>query len=155
MRDVWDRGNRLDFVANPNYWGTPPLSPNLEFTWGKTSADRLVALNAGAADGIDNPGKDDLAAIQADPNLKFYPRTGLNTSFIGFNVDNPPFTNQKVRQAIAMGIDRKRIVDNFYPPGSSVADLLHALRHPARLRRRCLLRLRPGGRQEAAGRRAG
>ena len=27
-----------------------------------------------------------------------------------------------MRQAIAMGIDRERIVDNFYPPGSSVAE---------------------------------
>ena len=32
-----------------------------------------------------------------------------------------PFDNEKVRQAIAMGIDRQRIVDNFYPPGSEVA----------------------------------
>ena len=34
----------------------------------------------------------------------------------------PPFDNEKVRQAIAMGIDRQRIVDNFYPAGSSVAE---------------------------------
>ena len=33
-----------------------------------------------------------------------------------------PLANEKVRQAIAMGIDRTRIVDQFYPPGSSVAD---------------------------------
>ncbi len=33
----------------------------------------------------------------------------------------PPFDNEKVRQAIAMGIDRQRIVDTFYPPGSEVA----------------------------------
>jgi ABC-type transport system substrate-binding protein len=32
-----------------------------------------------------------------------------------------PFGNEKVRQAIAMGIDRKRIVDNFFPLGSEVA----------------------------------
>ncbi|MDD5469078.1 MAG: ABC transporter substrate-binding protein, partial [Anaerolineales bacterium] len=30
--------------------------------------------------------------------------------------------NEKVRQAIAMGIDRQRIVEQFYPVGSSVAD---------------------------------
>jgi len=33
-----------------------------------------------------------------------------------------PFDNEKVRQAIAMGIDKQRIVDNFYPAGSSVAE---------------------------------
>ena len=33
-----------------------------------------------------------------------------------------PFDNEKVRQAIAMAIDKQRIVDNFYPAGSSVAE---------------------------------
>jgi len=33
----------------------------------------------------------------------------------------PPFDQEKVRQAIAMGIDRQRIVDNFFAAGSSVA----------------------------------
>ena len=33
-----------------------------------------------------------------------------------------PWTDEKVRQAIAMGIDRERIVKNFYPEGSTVAD---------------------------------
>jgi ABC-type transport system substrate-binding protein len=38
------------------------------------------------------------------------------------NNSTKPLDNEKVRQAIALGIDRKRIVDNFYPTGSSVAD---------------------------------
>ena len=33
----------------------------------------------------------------------------------------PPFDQLEVRQAIAMGINRQQIVDNFYPPGSEVA----------------------------------
>ncbi len=42
--------------------------------------------------------------------------------YVGMNNTYKPFDNEKVRQAIAMGIDRKRIVDNFYPIGSTVAD---------------------------------
>ena len=48
--------------------------------------------------------------------------TGLNIFYLGFNNTFKPWDNEKVRQAIAMGIDRKRIVDNFYPAGSEVAD---------------------------------
>ncbi len=41
-----------------------------------------------------------------------------------------------------MGIDRQRIVDTFYPEGSEVASALHAVRHPQRLRRRRVVRVR-------------
>jgi len=48
-------------------------------------------------------------------------RAGLNTFYAGFNSRYAPFDNPGVRQAIAMGIDRTRIVQAFYPPGSEVA----------------------------------
>ena len=55
--------------------------------------------------------------------------------YFGFNNTYAPFDNEKVRQAIALGIDRQRIVDNFYPPGLRGRHPLHAVRHPERLRR--------------------
>ncbi len=67
------------------------------------------------------PGADDVATIQNDSALKFYDREGTNVLYLGFNNTVKPWTNNKIRQAIAMGIDRQRIVDNFYPPGSEVA----------------------------------
>lgn len=117
----WDRGNRMDFEANADYWGTKALSPAVELQWSDQAAARYVALQSGSVDGIDNPGKDDLAAIEGDSTKAFYPRQGLNTFYLGMNNTVKPFDNLKVRQAIAMGIDRSRIVDNFYPPGSEVA----------------------------------
>jgi ABC-type transport system substrate-binding protein len=119
--DSWDRGNRMTFVANEAYWAGPPKTANLEFRWSDQSAQRLVELQSGTVDGIDNPGKDDLPAIEADANLAFYPREGLNVFYLGMNNTFEPFDDVNVRKAIAMGIDRQRIVDNFYPPGSSVA----------------------------------
>lgn len=120
--DSWDRGNRMTFVANDAYWGEKALTPNLEFRWSDQSAQRLVELQSGTVDGVDNPGKDDMAAIDGDANLALYPREGLNTFYLGMNQTVAPFDNVKVRQAIAMGIDRAQIVDNYYPPGSTVAD---------------------------------
>ncbi len=111
----WDVGSRIDLAANDAYWGDKALTPNLEFQWNPDSAARLLALQSGSVDGIDNPGKDDMAAITADSSLTLYPREGLNTMYIGMNNTYKPFDNEKVRQAIAQGIDRQRIVDNFYP----------------------------------------
>src|SRR5262249_42302686 len=51
-----------------------------------------------------------------------YPVPSANVFYLGINNRVKPFNNIKVRQAIAHGIDKKRIIDNFYPPGSTVAD---------------------------------
>ncbi|HET6379681.1 MAG TPA: ABC transporter substrate-binding protein [candidate division Zixibacteria bacterium] len=128
--EAWNRGSDIVLSAFENYWGDPALSPTVIFRWSTEPAQRLVELQAGTADGIDNPGADDFETIANDPNLALYEREGLNTLYFGFN-NNPqvegfdnsqnPFANQLVRQALAIGIDRQRIVDNFFPPGSVVA----------------------------------
>ena len=102
--------------------GAPrPLTPNVEFRWSDQAAQRWLELQSGTVDGIDNPGTDDIADHQGRLDLTFYPREGLNTFYLGLNNTIKPWSNEKVRQAIAMGIDRQRIVDNFYPEGSEVA----------------------------------
>jgi ABC-type transport system substrate-binding protein len=121
MVKAWNHGDSVVFEANPTYWGTPALTKNLIFRWSEQSAQRLLELQAGTVNGIDNPGPDDIAAIQADTTLKLYPRQGFNIFYIGFNNTIPPFDNLLVRQAISYAIDRQRIVDQYYPAGSSVA----------------------------------
>jgi peptide/nickel transport system substrate-binding protein len=131
MLDTWERGNQLVFKANPNYWGDKAKTETLVFKWSTESAQRLVELQSGNVDAIDNVGPDDFATVKGDASLQLLNRPALNVMYIGFN-NNPkvdgfdnttnPLANEKVRQAIAMGIDRQRIVDNFYPVGSEVAD---------------------------------
>ncbi len=128
--ESWERGNQVVFTRFDEYWGDPAMSQTLVFRWGTESAQRVLELQSGTVDAIDNPGPDDFAVIEGDANLQLLPRPALNTMYIGFN-NNPqvdgfdnstnPIANELVRQAIAMGIDRNRIVDNFYPTGSEVA----------------------------------
>jgi peptide/nickel transport system substrate-binding protein len=122
MVDNWDHGNRLVLKANPNYWGTAPLVPGVEFRWSDQSVTRTQELTAGTVDGIDNPGSEDIKGIQGNSDLKFYQREGLSTLYLGWNVSKKPWDNVKVRQAFAEAIDYKTLVDKYYPPGSSVAD---------------------------------
>jgi peptide/nickel transport system substrate-binding protein len=119
--ESWTRGDNITFKRFEDYWGEPARTETLIFRWSAEAAQRLLELQAGTVDGIDNPGADDFEAIEADPNLALFPREGLNVFYLGMNTAFPPFDNEQVRQAIAMGIDRERIVDTFYPPGSVVA----------------------------------
>jgi len=119
---AWNRGDSVTFEANPNYWGEPAKTKNLIFRWSEQSAQRLLELQAGTVNGIDNPGPDDIPTIEADSNLKLYPRLGFNIFYIGFNNTMPPFDDQNVRLAFAYAIDRQRIVDQYYAVGSTVSD---------------------------------
>jgi peptide/nickel transport system substrate-binding protein len=56
------------------------------------------------------------------PNLQLIPQANPNTLYLGWTNTFEPFDNQQVRQALAMGIDRQRLVDNFLPEGSEAAD---------------------------------
>jgi len=117
----WVRGESITFERNPNFWGTAGIPETLVFRWNSEGAARLLELQSGTVDGIDNPSPDDFEVIAADPNLQLIERPALNVFYVGMTNTYPPFDNKLVRQAVAMGIDRQRIVDNFYPAGSEVA----------------------------------
>jgi len=117
----WDPGQRIDFTAFDGYWGAQPATKNFELQWNDQSAARLLSLQSGTVDGIDNVGTGDIQTVQNDSSLKFYPRPGLNVSYLGMNNTDKPWNNLDVRQAIAQAVDRQKIVDSYYPPNSEVA----------------------------------
>ncbi|MEK6587836.1 MAG: ABC transporter substrate-binding protein, partial [Chloroflexota bacterium] len=117
----WSRGESLTFTRFADYWGEPANADSVVFRWSTESAARVLELQAGTVDGIDNPGPDDFAVIEADPNLQLIERPALNTFYLAMTNTFEPFDDVKVRQAVAQGIDRARIVDTFYPRGSEVA----------------------------------
>lgn len=121
MLQNWDLGNEIVLTRNDSYWGDPAFEGTMIFRWASEAAARLVELQAGTVDGIDNPGPGDFEVIANDPNLVLFEREGLNIFYVGMNNLIPPFDNLNVRLAIAHAIDKNRIVDNFYPPGSTTA----------------------------------
>jgi ABC-type transport system substrate-binding protein len=122
MVKEWVRGDHITLVPNPNYWGPAPKNKEFIMRWNAEAAARLLEIQAGTADAIDNPSPDDWAKIDADPNLKLLPRVNPNVFYLGMNNAKPPFDNEKVRQAVGMAIDKQRIIDNYYPAGSLAAE---------------------------------
>ena len=117
----WERGTQLVLKRFDGYWGDKAQNETLVFRWGTESAQRLLELQSGTVDGIDNVGPDDFATVEGDSNLQLLVRPALNVMYVGMNNTFAPFDDERVRQAVAMSIDRQRIVDNFYPSGSEVA----------------------------------
>ncbi len=119
---AWNRGDSVVYTRNDNYWGDLPSFQTLVYRWSDSPASRLTELRAGTVDQIGNLSPDDYASVQADSTLQYIPNPNPNVLYVGMTNTFAPWDNIKVRQAIAMGIDRQRIVDNYYAEGSEVAD---------------------------------
>ncbi len=120
--DEWRPGEQMTFTAFDGYWGDKKASvPKLVIRWQRESAQRLLELQTGTVQGIDQPSRLDYSVIQADSTLNLMFRAPLSVAFLGTNNTYPPFDNQLVRQAIALAIDRKALVEQAFPPGFQVA----------------------------------
>jgi ABC-type transport system substrate-binding protein len=117
----WVRGDSVVFERFDDYYGEKPTHSTAVLKWATESAGRLLELQSGTVDGITFPGTEDLETIENDPNLTLLTKPEPNIFYIGFTNVFTPWDNVDVRKAVALGIDRQRIVDTFYAPGSEVA----------------------------------
>jgi ABC-type transport system substrate-binding protein len=121
MLDSWTRGDSIVMKRNDAYWGEKAPVETLVFRWATEGAARLLELQSGTVDYITNVSPDDYESVEGDDNLQLLHAEIPNILYLAMTDTFAPFDNEKVRQAIAMGIDRGRIVDNFYAEGSEVA----------------------------------
>ncbi len=119
--DSWNRGDSLIFKRFDDYWGDKAVAGTVVFKWATESAARMLELQSGTADYITNITEEDIATVENDPNLQLVPLHSPNILYLAMTNTFKPFDDVNVRKAIALGIDRKRIVENFYPEGSEVA----------------------------------
>ena len=119
--EAWNHGTDISLARNDTYRGPTPANERLIVRWHDSPAQRLADLQGGTVDGIDDVDPAGSTVVADDVGLGLEPRPGLNVFYMGFTNTFAPFDNEKVRQAIAMGIDRQRIVETSFPPGSEVA----------------------------------
>jgi ABC-type transport system substrate-binding protein len=118
---AWEQGVQIVLTRNDSYWDDRAASERVVIQWEPESAARLVQLRAGTVDAADNAAPTDEAAIAADASLALLTREGFNTFYLNFNNRYAPVNDVRVRQAIAQALDRQRIVDLFYPSGTTLA----------------------------------
>jgi peptide/nickel transport system substrate-binding protein len=119
--ESWTRGDSLTIVRNDDYWGEKALLDSVIFRPIADNAARLQALQAGDIQGYDLVEPQDIETIEGDSNLQILDRPPFNVAYVGINVGTPPLDDPLVRQALAHGLDRQAVVDNFYAGRAEVA----------------------------------
>lgn len=85
------------------------------------SGVRTGALQSGQVDAIGSVGRADETALKAS-GVQLLARANPGVVF-GLSANNarPPLTDESVRQAITLGIDRKQVADTVFPAGTKPA----------------------------------
>jgi peptide/nickel transport system substrate-binding protein len=118
----WTVGQKLELAKNASYWGTKAKLDRLIIRPISTSTGRLQALQNGEVNAYDLAAPQDVATIQGNSSLKVIKRPAFNVAYVTINSAHAPFNNPKVRQAIAYGLDRRSVVNQFYYGTGVVAD---------------------------------
>jgi len=119
--ESWTRGDRLVMVRNDDYWGDKAKIEKLIFRPIADNAARLQALQSGEIQGYDLVEPQDIQTIEGDSNLQILDRPAFNVGYVTINQKVPPFDKLEVRQAVAAGLDRESVVNNFYAGRGEVA----------------------------------
>jgi peptide/nickel transport system substrate-binding protein len=110
----WTREDRIVLKRYENYWGEKAKLDQLIIRPIADNAARLQALQADEIQGYDLVEPQDIPTIEGTDNLKILSRPAFNVAYVGINQAKKPMDNLKVRQAVAYGLDRAAVVNNFY-----------------------------------------
>ena len=97
--------------ANPYYFGPAPRTPHVEIRYVSDQSARILMLVGGSADLIQNSVRGDLVddvAQRARVHVQSGPSVIL--TYLMMNNDDPVMRDVRVRQAIALAIDRPAII---------------------------------------------
>jgi peptide/nickel transport system substrate-binding protein len=119
--ESWTREDRLVLTRNDDYWGEKAKLEQVIIRPIADNAARLQALQNDEIQGYDLVEPQDVPTIEGDDNLKVLERPAFNVAYVTINHAMKPMDNPLVRQAVAHGLDRESVVNNFYGGRAVVA----------------------------------
>ena len=110
---------------NPAYWQAPPRLQEVRFAVVPDATTRALELQKGSADLAINAFPSDMvAALARNNNLIVESGPGTILNYITFNTRDPLLRDIRVRQAIALAINRPLIIQSLFDGRARLAESL-------------------------------
>jgi peptide/nickel transport system substrate-binding protein len=117
----WDKGSRVILERYEPYWGEAPALTRATYLFIGDTATMTNALLAGDVDGTNNFAPEALPVFESNPQFKVLVGTTEGETVLGTNNRKEPFSNLKVRQAMAHAIDQAAIIEGAtYGNGAAI-----------------------------------
>jgi oligopeptide transport system substrate-binding protein len=126
----WSPGSSIELIRNPHYWDRRSVQiPTVQYQFVPDDNSQYARYRAGQLDVTDTVPANAIPELRRENSEELVVAPFLATAFYGLNLSVPPFAgNAKLRQAMAMAIDRRRLVESlgfgqaeaygFVPPGT-------------------------------------
>jgi len=119
----WAAADHIALTANPSYFQPGlPKTPRVFYRIIKDNAARFLAIKAGELDIMEVPNPEDVRLARSDSHFRVALRPPLNDGFLAFNLHFPLFQDRRIREAVALAINRQAIVQALYGGMGQVAD---------------------------------
>ncbi|KKB10169.1 ABC transporter substrate-binding protein [Devosia chinhatensis] len=107
----WDRGSRVILDRYEPYWGEAPALTKASYLFISDTATLTNALLAGDVDGTNNFAAEALPVFEGNPQFKVLVGSTEGETILGTNNAKAPFSDLRVRQAMAHALNRQEIID--------------------------------------------
>jgi peptide/nickel transport system substrate-binding protein len=108
----WNRGDRIELVRNDAYWGKVPAISRATFRFIPDAQAQVSAIRSGDVDALSNLAAPEAAdQLKSDGKLKVVVGNTEGETILGINNGKPPFSDVRVRRALAHAIDRKAVIE--------------------------------------------
>jgi len=110
------------FVRNDDYWGPKALPDRTEFTFYADMQPQVLALQGHQVDIINQLPAISGVALLNDPNVNIMSLKSSAHTQIHMRNDQAPFTDKRVRQAVALCIDRKKLIKGLFKDRADIGN---------------------------------
>ena len=104
----------LTVVRNDAYWGPAPIVDKLDIKFYDEEAPMILALQGDEVDFVEHFSVAGGKALLDDPNVQVIAVKAATHRQLSMRTDQDPFTDKRVRQAIALSIDRNALVQGLW-----------------------------------------
>ncbi|WP_025121972.1 MULTISPECIES: ABC transporter substrate-binding protein [unclassified Serratia (in: enterobacteria)] len=121
----YQKDSRILFAAFPDYWQGKAKIDRLVFSITPDASIRYAKLEKNECQVMPFPNPADLPRMKENKDINLMQKAGLNTGFLAFNTQKAPLDNVKVRQALALAINKPAIIEAvFHGTGTAAKNLL-------------------------------
>jgi peptide/nickel transport system substrate-binding protein len=119
----WTIGEKVELVKYSSYWGKKAKLDRIVVRPISNNTARFQALKSGEVNAYDLAAPQDIDSLSADSRLQVVKRPAFNVAYVTIHQGpGSPMNDLKVRQAVAYGLDRSTVVQQFYYGTGRVAN---------------------------------